>query len=170
MRVVAGEFRGRKLTAPSGGATRPTTDRVREAILNALNSLDVIVDSSVADLYAGSGALGFEALSRGAARCTFVESDRRALSAIHDNIASLGVSGRSRVVAGDVVAMLARVSCDVAFADPPYGFDDWGRVLVALDADLLVAEAQNAVDAVNGWEQQRVRRYGRTWVTFLGRP
>jgi len=169
MRVVAGEFRGRKLTAPTGGATRPTTDRVREAMFNALNSLDVIVGASVADLYAGSGALGFEALSRGAARCTFVESDRRALSAIHDNIASLGVSGRSRVVAGDVVTMLPQVSCDVAFADPPYGFDDWERVLAGLDAELLVAEAPTPVAAAKNWEQRRVKRYGRTWVTFLGR-
>jgi 16S rRNA (guanine966-N2)-methyltransferase len=169
VRVVAGEFRGRKLTAPAGGATRPTTDRVREAIFNALNSLDVIVDARVADLYAGSGALGFEALSRGAAHCTFVESDRRALSAIHDNIATLGVSGRCRVVAGDVVAMLPRVSCEVAFADPPYGFDDWARVLAGLEAILLVAEAPSPVEAVHRWEQRRVKRYGRTWVTFLDR-
>ena len=138
-------------------------------MFNALNSLDVIVGASVADLYAGSGALGFEALSRGAARCTFVESDRRALSAIHDNIASLGVSGRSRVVAGDVVTMLPRVLCDVAFADPPYGFDDWERVLAGLDAELLVAEAPTPVEAAKNWEQRRVKRYGRTWVTFLGR-
>jgi 16S rRNA (guanine966-N2)-methyltransferase len=169
MRVVAGEFRGRKLTAPAGGATRPTTDRVREAIFNALTSVDVIVGATVADLYAGSGALGFEALSRGAERCTFVESDRRALSAIHDNIATLGVSGRCRVVSGDVVAMLPRVTCDLAFADPPYGFDDWVRLLAALDAALLVAEGPGAVEAAPGWEQQRVKRYGRTWVTFLAR-
>jgi 16S rRNA (guanine966-N2)-methyltransferase len=169
MRVVAGEFRGRRLTAPVGGATRPTTDRVREAIFNALNSLDVVVGAAVADLYAGSGALGCEALSRGAAHCTFVESDRRALSAIHDNIAALGVSGRSRVVAGDVVAMLSRVTCELAFADPPYGFDDWERLLSGLDADLLVAEAPGPVEVSLGWEQQRVKRYGRTWVTFLAR-
>jgi 16S rRNA (guanine966-N2)-methyltransferase len=168
MRVVSGEFRGRKLVAPTGGTTRPTTDRVREAVFNALNSLDVIVDASVADLYAGSGALGFEALSRGAAQCTFVESDRRALSAIHDNIATLGVSGRCRVVAGDVVTMLPRVSCDLAFADPPYGFDDWERLVGGLDAELLVAEAPGPVEAPHGWEQQRLKRYGRTWVTFLG--
>jgi 16S rRNA (guanine966-N2)-methyltransferase len=169
VRVVAGEFRGRKLTAPAGGATRPTTGRVREAIFNALNSLDVVVGASVADLYAGSGALGCEALSRGAAHCTFVESDRRALSAIHDNIAALGVSGRCRVVAGDVVTMLPRVSCDLAFADPPYGFDEWERLICRLEADLLVAEAPRPVEASPGWEQRRVKRYGRTWVTFLGR-
>jgi hypothetical protein len=73
------------------------------------------------------------------------------------------------VVAGDVVTMLPRVPCDVAFADPPYGFGDWERVLAGLDADLLVAEAADPVEPLHGWEQQRVKRYGRTWVTFLGR-
>jgi hypothetical protein len=71
------------------------------------------------------------------------------------------------VVAGDVVAMLPRVSCQVAFADPPYGFDDWARVLAGLEATLLVAEAPSPIEAVHRWEQQRVKRYGRTWVTFL---
>jgi 16S rRNA (guanine966-N2)-methyltransferase len=169
MRVVAGEFRGRKLRAPAGGATRPTTDRVREAVFNALTSLDVLVGASVADLYAGSGALGIEALSRGAAHCTFVESDRAALSAIHDNIGTLGITGRTRVVAGDVMAMLPRINCELAFADPPYGFDDWQRLLDRLDVELLVAEAAAVVDGSPRWEQRRVKRYGRTWVTFLER-
>lgn len=169
MRVVAGEFRGRKLSAPRAGTTRPTTDRVREAIFNALTSLDVLVGAVVADLYAGSGALGIEALSRGAVECTFVEQDRAALSAIHDNIARLGLTGRTRVVAGDVLVMLPRVHCDVAFADPPYGFADWERLLGRLDASLLVAESGDAVDPAAGWEQIRVKRYGRTWVTFLAR-
>ena len=121
MRVVAGEFRGRRLTAPESPSTRPTTDRVREAIFNALTSLGVVEGALVADLYAGSGALGIEALSRGAEHCTFVESDRHALSAIHDNIATLGITGRTRVMSGDVLTMVARFDCDVAFADPPYG-------------------------------------------------
>ena len=76
MRVVAGTAGGRRLTAPAGSGTRPTPDRVREAVFNALGSLDAVIDARVADLYAGSGALGFEALSRGAAHCTFVERDR----------------------------------------------------------------------------------------------
>jgi 16S rRNA (guanine966-N2)-methyltransferase len=169
MRVVAGELRGRRLKAPVGGATRPTTDRVREAVFASLTSLDAIVGARVADLYAGSGALGIEALSRGAAHCTFVESDRAALSAIHDNVGSLGLTGRSRIMSGDVLAMLPRVSCDLAFADPPYGFSDWPRLLVGLDADLLVAEAAEGIDGSPRWEQRRVKRYGRTWVTFLAR-
>jgi 16S rRNA (guanine966-N2)-methyltransferase len=169
VRVVAGEFRGRKLTAPVGGATRPTTDRVREAMFNALTSLDVLVGATVADLYAGSGALGIEALSRGATHCTFVESDRNALSAIHDNIAKFGITGRTRVISGDVISVLPRVACDLAFADPPYGFDRWERLLDALECDLLVAEGPTAVEATAKWQQQRIKRYGRTWVTFLAR-
>ncbi len=92
MRIVAGELRGRRLVAPGGDATRPTTDRVREAIFNALGSLGVVDGALVVDLYAGSGALGFEALSRGAEHCTFVERDRAALSAIEANRAELGLA------------------------------------------------------------------------------
>lgn len=169
MRVVAGEFRGRRLSAPESSATRPTTDRVREAIFNSLSSLGVVEGALVADLYAGSGALGIEALSRGAEHCTFIDSDRRALSAIHENIASLGITGRTRVMSGDVLVMVSRIDCDVAFADPPYDFTEWPRLLDRLTAGLLVAEAAAAVDAPPTWEQRRVKRYGRTWVTLLER-
>jgi len=169
MRVVAGEFRGRRLVAPATPATRPTTDKAREAIFNALASLDVVVDAAVADFYAGSGALGIEALSRGATHCTFVERDRSALSAVHDNIATLGVSGRTRVVSGDALVMARGIRVDLAFADPPYGFESWPQLLAAVDTGFVVAEAAAAVDAPAGWEQVRVKRYGRTWVTFLRR-
>ena len=170
MRVVAGELRGRKLAAPAGGSIRPTTDKVREAVFNALASLDVIVDARVADLFAGSGALGIEALSRGAAHCTFVERDRGALSVIDDNIATLGLRDRSRVRAGDALAVAASLGdVDVVFADPPYDFVAWPRLLDVVRADLVVAEAPAEVSAEPGWEQGRVKRYGRTWVTFLHR-
>jgi 16S rRNA (guanine966-N2)-methyltransferase len=169
MRVVAGEFRGRRLTAPAGGTTRPTTDKVREAVFNALASLDVIVDARVADLYAGSGALGIEALSRGAAHCTFVERDRAALAAIEANIATLAIRDRSRVLVADGIAAARQLDVDVAFADPPYGFDDWPRLLRAVRAELVVAEAAAEVAAPPDWEPGRVKRYGRTWVTFLHR-
>jgi 16S rRNA (guanine966-N2)-methyltransferase len=169
MRVVAGEFRGRRLAAPAGGGTRPTTDKVREAMFNALASLDVIDGARVVDLYAGSGALGIEALSRGAAHCTFVERDKAALAAIDENIATLGIGDRSRVIVADGIAAASRVEADVAFADPPYHFDEWPRLLRAARAGLVVAEAPGAVAAPAGWEQGRVKRYGRTWVTFLHR-
>ena len=91
MRVVAGEFGGRKLVSPEGTSTRPTTDRVREAIFNALGSAGLIDGALVADLFAGTGAVGIEALSRGAAHCTFVARDRAALRSLEDNIDSLGL-------------------------------------------------------------------------------
>ncbi len=169
MRVVAGELRGRRLVAPAAGATRPTTDRVREAVFNALASIDVLVGAAVADLYAGSGALGIEALSRGATHCTFIERDRAALSVIEENLASLGLRQRSTLLAGDATVQVARVAADVVFADPPYGFDDWPRLLRAVRAPLVVAEASTTIEAPSDWELGRTRRYGRTWVTFLHR-
>jgi 16S rRNA (guanine966-N2)-methyltransferase len=169
MRVVAGELRGRRLAAPTDGSIRPTTDKVREAVFNALTSLDAIVDARVADLYAGSGALGIEALSRGAAHCTFVDRRRAALSTVDANLAALDLRDRARVVAGDARSVVSRLDVDLVFADPPYEFDDWARLLAAMPADvgLVVAEAAAAVAAPSGWSQARVKRYGRTWVTFL---
>ena len=171
MRIVAGELRGRRLVAPQGNATRPTTDRVREAVFNALGSLDAVIDARVADLYAGSGALGFEVLSRGAAHCTFVERDPTALSAIEENRAALGLRDRTRIKNGDPITMAATIDADVVFADPPYGFDDWPRLLTALTTgvELVVAEAAAEVPAPAGWATTRAKRYGRTWVTFLER-
>ncbi len=171
MRIVAGELRGRRLIGPRGDTTRPTTDKVREAIFNALGSLDVVVGARVADLYAGSGALGFEALSRGAEFCTFVERDRGALSAIEENRAVLGVRDRTRVKSGDAVRMAASLDADLVFADPPYGFDDWPALLAALPAtvELVVAESEREVAAPPGWTASRAKRYGRAWVTFLER-
>lgn len=171
MRIVAGEYRGRKIVAPPGETTRPTTDKVREAIFNALASLDVVDGARVADLYAGTGALGFEALSRGAEHVTFVEKDRSARSAIEENRSTLGVTGRTRVMSGDALAMAGRVDADLVFADPPYDFEAWPALLAALAPTVrfVVAEGSAEVVAPDGWEQTRSRRYGRTWVTFLER-
>ena len=157
------------MAPPSKGAIRPTTDKVREAVFNALASLDVVVGTRVADLYAGSGALGIEALSRGAARCTFVERDRAAVAAIDENIATLGLRDRSTIIVGDAMTTAPRIEADLAFADPPYDFDDWPRLLRAISASLVVAEAAAPVDPPVDWEQGRTKRYGRTWVTFLHR-
>jgi 16S rRNA (guanine966-N2)-methyltransferase len=169
VRVVAGELRGRRIEAPPGTTTRPTTDRVREAVFNALGSRDIIEGRTVADLYAGSGALGFEALSRGAAHCTFVERDRTALASLRRNIDALALASRARVVAGDALAVAASIQADVVFADPPYDFVAWDRLLDAIRADVVVAEADAPVAATPGWTATRQRRYGRTWVTFLSR-
>lgn len=169
VRIVAGDLRGRRLVAPPASTTRPTTDKAREAVFNALASLDVVVGARVVDLYAGSGALGIEALSRGAAHCTFVERDRTAVRAIDENVAVLGLRDRSRVIVADAIVAAPKLAADLVFADPPYGFDDWPRLLRAVDADLVVAEAATEVPAPAGWEHGRVKRYGRTWVTFLHR-
>jgi 16S rRNA (guanine966-N2)-methyltransferase len=174
MRVVAGELRGRVIEAPPGRDTRPTTDKVREAMFNALGSLDLVRDAVVADLYAGSGALGIEALSRGAAEVVFVERDRSALRVLRDNLAQLGLDPRSRVMQGDALALAGRVTADLVLADPPYEFDQWADLLSRIDAPFVVAESGRAIDAsapvtAAGWTAIRAKRYGRTWVTFFER-
>lgn len=169
MRVVSGQFRGRRLVSPEGRDTRPTTEKVREAVFNALGSLDLVDDAEVVDLYAGTGALGLEALSRGAARCTFVENDRAALEALRHNIDHLGVADRSRVVRGDALSAVGSLAGDLLLADPPYGVAPWEELLASTTADFVVAEAPTEVAAPDGWEAVRARRYGRTWVTFLER-
>jgi 16S rRNA (guanine966-N2)-methyltransferase len=169
MRVVAGELGGRKLVAPDGPSTRPTTDRVREAVFNSLGSAGVIEGAVVADLFAGSGAVGIEALSRGAARCVFVERDRQALRALGQNLDALDLRDRSRVVPADAATAAGTIDADIVFADPPYDFDAWPDLLARVNADLVVAESGAAIDPPDGWEATRVRRYGRTLVTFLER-
>jgi 16S rRNA (guanine966-N2)-methyltransferase len=169
MRVVAGELRGRRFEAPPGVDTRPTTDKTREAIFNALGSLDLVRDAVVADLFAGSGALGIEALSRGAAHCTFVERDRTALRTLRSNLDALGISDRGRIVPGDATAAVRRIEADLVLADPPYDFDAWGELLAGTRSPFVVAEAGREVEAPEGWTPTRARRYGRTWVTFLER-
>ena len=121
MRIIAGQWRGRKLAAPEGMATRPTGDRVREVLFSMLASrLGSFEDLRVADLYAGSGALGLEALSRGAQFACFVEQDARAIAAIRANIEALGAADRTQVQARSVDALPSQRPFDLVFADPPY--------------------------------------------------
>jgi 16S rRNA (guanine966-N2)-methyltransferase len=132
MRIIAGEWRGRKLIAPKGEATRPTADRTRETLFNMLTSrLGALEGLKVADLFAGSGALGLEALSRGAEHCLFVEQDRAALDTIRANITALEARSRCEVKAGSVMALGASAKpYDLILADPPY---NTGAGVVALD-------------------------------------
>ena len=169
MRVVAGDLRGRRIEAPPGTDTRPTTDKVREATFNALGSLDLVRDALVLDLFAGSGALGIEALSRGAAHCTFIERDRTALWTLRDNVEALGLTERARVVPGDAMVLGRGIEADLALADPPYGFDQWPDVLDRVTAPFVVAESGREIAPVDGWVIQRAKRYGRSWVTFFER-
>lgn len=123
MRIVAGRLGGRRLVAPKDDATRPTSERVREALFSILASRSAVVGARVVDLYAGTGALGLEALSRGALRATFVESRPKALAALRDNVESLGVASSCRVVAKDVLRALPQLGpgeTELLFADPPY--------------------------------------------------
>ena len=174
MRIVAGDLRGRRFEAPPGRDTRPTTDKVREAVFNALGSLHLVRDAVVVDLFAGSGGMGIEALSRGAAQAVFVERDRSALRTLRSNLSSLELTDRARVVQGDVLVMARGLTADLVIADPPYDFDGWIELLGVVDAPFVVAEAGHALDRLDGlagigWTPVRAKRYGRTWVTFLER-
>lgn len=132
MRIVAGEWRGRKIVAPKGDATRPTADRTRETLFSMLTSrLGSFEGLRVVDLFAGSGALGLEALSRGAASCLFVEQDSAALKTIRTNIETLGARERAIVQAGSVMALgPSPAPHDLILLDPPY---DTGAGQVAID-------------------------------------
>ena len=168
MRVVAGDLRGRRIESPSGDATRPTTDKVREAVFNALGSLDVVDGARVVDAFAGTGAMGIEALSRGAAHCTFIEKDREALLVLKRNIASLGLADRSSVISTDVMAALGQHgNCDLFIADPPYGFSEWTQLLKNVTATVVVLESDREIAEVDGWDTVRAKKYGRTHVAFL---
>jgi 16S rRNA (guanine966-N2)-methyltransferase len=177
MRVIAGEWRGRRLVAPKGEATRPTADRTRETLFSMLTSrLGTFEELRVADLFAGSGALGLEALSRGAASCLFVENDRAALDAIRANIAALGAQGRSRVEAGSVMSLRAAPQpLDLVLLDPPYGT---GAGQVALDRLLrlgwigagtwMALETAATEDVeVKGLAVDAERRVGKAKLTLL---
>ena len=173
MRVVAGVARGRLLRAPAGRATRPTSDRVREAMFSMLVSLDAVEGAVVGDLFAGSGALGIEALSRGAAAVSFVDSDGAAVECIRSNLAVLGSSaGSATVVRADVLRWVvgAGRDMDLALADPPYRWEGWPALLEGLAgrASLLVAEMsaedRTGWDPGPQWETVKEKRYGGTVV------
>lgn len=183
MRVVAGHARGRRLVAPEGVDTRPTLDRVREAMFNSLVSLDAIDDARVLDLYAGSGALGIEALSRGAASCVFVDHSREARRAISANLEATGFLDRATVVAQDALGWLRDAgsaslvdSFDLVLIDPPYAAEDelWSEVLAhvgRLAADgVVVAESARAIALPPGWDARKQKRYGGTLVSVLLPP
>src|SRR3954470_18623721 len=133
MRIIAGNWRGRPLQAPAGQATRPTADRARETLFSMLTSrLGSFEGLRVADLYAGSGALGLEALSRGAASATFVETDRAASVAIRRNAERLGAAERIRILGGSALALPASEPFDLIFADPPYAAGSGTAVVEAV--------------------------------------
>jgi 16S rRNA (guanine966-N2)-methyltransferase len=176
VRIVAGEYGGRVLRAPSGLDTRPTTEKVREAIFSILGPPDP--DAAVLDLFAGSGAMGLEALSRGAAHATFVEKGRPALSVLRRNLADLDAGPRAVVHAVDAIAFLARNAGPWRwiFIDPPYRSDLARRALDALGAGAALTEDGSIVvehdrrnppaDAHGSLLRTGHRRYGDTELSF----
>jgi len=177
MRIIAGQWRGRPIIAPKGEATRPTADRMREALFSMLASrLGSFEELAVADLFAGSGALGLEALSRGAASCVFVEQDRAAVDALKANIAKLGA--KADVRAQSVLALPpATKPYDLILMDPPYGtgagavaLDKLGRLGWADDATWISIEtAKNETIEVDGFTTDVERVHGKGKITLLRR-
>ena len=184
MRIVSGEFRGRALHAPAGEATRPTSDRARQAIFNILEHAPWsggMRDLRVMDLFAGSGALGFEALSRGAAFCLFVETDEAARGAIRETVDSFSLFGRTRVHRRDATDLGVRPGADgpafhLAFLDPPYAKGLGEQALAKLAAGtwlvpgaIVVFErgASEPAFSVEGFEPLDARDYGAAKVHFL---
>lgn len=184
MRIVSGEFRGRAIVTPAGERTRPTSDRARQAVFNILEHAawsPGLRELRVIDLFAGSGALGFEALSRGATFCLFVETDEQARGAIRQNVDAMGLFGRTRVHRRDATDLGVRPGADgpafnLAFLDPPYGKGLGETALAKLAAggwlaDGAVVMFERGSDepdfAVEGFEKLDARDYGAARVHFL---
>lgn len=179
MRIVGGNLGGRVLRAPRGAATRPTSEKVREAIFAIVGDLE---GAHVLDLFAGSGALGIEALSRGAAHATFVDSGKPALAAIRGNLDALGLADRAAILAIDAVAAARRAPAApwrAVFIDPPYASDLAQRAALALPAAHLAPGAVIVIehdrrgtppDALGSLLRTDQRRYGDTMVTFFEVP
>lgn len=184
MRIVSGEFRGKAIATPQGDRTRPTSDRARQAVFNILEHAawsPGVRDLRIIDLFAGSGALGFEALSRGAAFCLFVETDEQARGAIRENVDAMGLFGRTRVHRRDATDLGVRPGADgpafdLAFLDPPYGKGLGEIALTKLAAGGWLAEGavvmfERGSDEPDfdapGFEKLDARDYGAARVHFL---
>jgi 16S rRNA (guanine966-N2)-methyltransferase len=175
VRVVGGIARGRSLKAPASATVRPTSARAREAIFDALGHIGGVDGASVLDLFAGSGALGIEALSRGASSAIFVDHDRSALEVVEKNLTTtrLGQPGgdtKVRLIRRDAVSYLANGShFDLAFVDPPYTYEQWPKILRFLDAEIAVLESNQPIELGDRYELYRSYRYGGTLVDIVRR-
>lgn len=184
MRIVSGAHRGRAIVAPKGQATRPTSDRARQALFNILEHAAFAPDlrgARVIDLYAGSGALGLEALSRGAEFCLFVETDAAARGAISENLETLSLFGKARVHRRDATALGLKPAgdgrpFDIAFLDPPYGQGLGEKTLAELaaggwlapEALIVLERGSDEKDLAHpGFERLDERRYGAATLFFL---
>ena len=177
MRIIAGEWRGRKLVTPEGRKTRPTADRTRETLFSMLASrLGSFDEFRVADLYAGSGALGLEALSRGAAHATFVETDRAALKAIEANVTAFGAASRVAIRNMSAENLPKSHPYDLVLADPPYEPGSGTAVVAAVAKSgwlppggwmAIETHRGDAVTPPEGWEVDTERDVGRARLTLL---
>jgi 16S rRNA (guanine966-N2)-methyltransferase len=171
MRVIAGEFRSRRLKTLPGLTTRPTPDRLRETLFNVL--APGIADSTFLDAYAGTGAVGIEALSRGARRCVFVEKNRAAVEVIRENLASLGIENRAEVYTGRTLTVLERVTADIVFLDPPYEMEKEYEAalngLGALTNKLVIVQHSSRTELrpeYGGLQRYRVLKQGDNSLSF----
>lgn len=179
MRIIAGAWRGRSIEAPSGRLTRPTADRVRETLFSMLASrLGSFEELRVADLFAGSGALGFEALSRGAAEATFVESDAESAATIRRNATKLAATDRVRIISGSALSLPKSEPFDLILADPPYEPRSGTAVVDAVTAGGWlslggwISVETSRDDSVEAGELaiEAIRDVGRARLTLLRRP
>ena len=193
-RVIGGEASGRRIKVPRGSVVRPTTDRVKESLFSALEARMPLEGARVLDAFAGSGALGIEALSRGAEHVTFVELRGAVLEVLHANLCLLGFESRAEVLRGDIVRRLGQLkdrqgggeipkasaarthdiaTYDIAFCDPPYRYKSWSVLLELLPAKLLVIEADRPVvgagDGAADWKAHYEKRLGSTVIQFAER-
>ncbi len=168
VRVIGGQSRGRRLAAKLPASVRPTSDRVRESIFDILGSQGGVDGLRVVDLFCGSGALGVEALSRGAAAATFVDQDPGALAAVRANLEAVGLGeGAATLVRAALPGWLEGApSFDLALCDPPYDFEAWSELLGLLHAGKVVMESSAPIAVpAEAWVVTRERRYGGTLVT-----
>ncbi len=167
MRVIGGVARGRPLKAKFPPTVRPTTDYAREAIFSMLESRGGLSGLVVADLYCGSGAMGIEALSRGAAEVYFVDADPECLNAARANLAPLGLAGEAHFVRATLPGWRPPHPFDLIVADPPYGPLDVAALLAGLAAQRVIIENDRYADAPAGWAVTKTKHYGTTLVTML---
>ena len=171
MRVIGGEFRSRVLQSVPGLDTRPTPDRLRETLFNVLAPR--MESTTFADLYAGTGAVGIEALSRGAARAIFVEKNRAALQAIRGNLRALGIEARADVRQGNPADLVRLLAADIVFLDPPYALEaEYAATLSALGekpAPLVIVQHSPRLKLYEGYgalQRTRVLKQGDNMLTF----
>ena len=179
MRIVGGTLGGRVLRAPAGHSTRPTSEKVREAIFNILPDVG---GARVLDIFAGSGAMGIEALSRGAVHATFIDRDKTALKVLRGNLAELGLEDRATIIAQDAIAAVRREPAEpwrFVFVDPPYASDLATRAVLALPTASLAPDAWIVIEhdrrhappeALGSLLRTDERRYGDTLVSFYEVP